>query len=103
MSIEKSMTPEEAKIIKRHSEDREQHTSHKPEPNVAARSARTRGSSASRSKRVRDDCSQLAPVLRPGCGADPKEHDLKVEAIAEDVLTTRCVLCGETFTFRRAE
>ena len=76
---------------------------HNPEPDEAAESARTSGSpTGSRSDSCGTTEVQLAPVLRPCFGADPREHDLKVEAIAEDVLTTRCIKCHETFTFRRA-
>lgn len=76
---------------------------HDPDPNVAARSARTSGSpTASRSERERDDCSQLAPVLRPDCVAD-HEHDWDVVVATDRAVHITCVKCDDYRVYRRAK
>lgn len=52
-------------------------------------------------ERVRDDCSQLAPVLRPGCGAF-SEHAWAEIDLTEHTATFGCDQCGAEVKYKRA-
>jgi hypothetical protein len=75
---------------------------HKPEPNEAAESARTRGSRpASRPNEEETMGSQLAPVLRPDCVAEDK-HDWNIHESDEKHIKVLCSQCWEWRTYYRA-